>query len=36
MVGNDTVMETVEDRGNEVINQRIDHEIDRLLSKNGG
>lgn len=36
MVGNDTVMQTVEDRVNEVINQRIDHEIDRLLSKNGG
>ena len=36
MVGNDTVMQTVEDRENEEINQRIDHEIDRLLSKNGG
>lgn len=36
MVGNDTVMQTVEDRVNEVTNQRIDHEIDRLLSKNGG
>lgn len=33
MVGNDTVMQTVEDRVNEVINQRIDHEIERLLSK---
>ena len=36
VVGNGTVMQTVEDRVNEVINQRIDHEIDRLLSKNGG
>lgn len=36
MVGNEAVMQTVEDRVNEVINQRIDHEIDRLLSKNGG
>lgn len=33
MVSNDTVMQTVEDRVNEVINQRIDHEIERLLSK---
>jgi hypothetical protein len=36
MVGNDKVMQTVEDRVNEVINQRIDHEIERLLNKNGG
>lgn len=36
MVGNDTVMQTVENRVNEVINQRIDHEIERLLSRNGG
>lgn len=33
MVSNDTVMQTMEDRVNEVINQRIDHEIERLLSK---
>lgn len=33
MVSNNTVMQTVEDRVNEVINQRIDHEIERLLSK---
>ena len=36
MVGNQEVMTTVEDRVNEVINQRIDHEIERLLNKNGG
>lgn len=35
MVGKDTVMQTVEDRVNEVINQRIDHEIERLLSSGG-
>ncbi|MDD3488757.1 MAG: hypothetical protein PHR62_02595 [Paludibacter sp.] len=33
MVGNEKVMQTVEDRVNEVINQRIDHEIERLLNK---
>lgn len=36
MVGNDEVMQTVEERVNEVINQRIDHEIERLLNKGGG
>ena len=36
MVGNQEVMRTVEDRVNEVINQRIDHEIERLLNQNGG
>lgn len=36
MVENAKVMQTVEDRVNEVINQRIDHEIERLLSKSGG
>jgi len=32
MVGNETVMENVEKRVNEVVNQRIDHEIERLLN----
>ena len=36
MVGNEKVMQNVEERVNEVINQRIEHEIERLLSKNGG
>lgn len=36
MVSNAVVLETVEDRVNEVINQRIEHEIERLLSGNGG
>ena len=36
MVGNKKVMESVEDRVSEVINQRINHEIDRLLKQNGG
>lgn len=34
MVGNEEVIQSVEDRVNEVINQRINHEIERLL--NGG
>ncbi len=33
MVSNEKVMQTVEDRVNEVINQRIDHEIERLLNR---
>lgn len=36
MADNAVVLETVEDRVNEVINQRIEHEIERLLSGNGG
>lgn len=36
MAENANVLNVVEDRINEVINQRIDHEIGRLLSKNGG
>ena len=36
MVGNEEVMQSVEDRVAEVINQRIDHEIERLLNRNGG
>lgn len=36
MVGNEKVMQNVEKRVNEVINQRIEHEIERLLSKSGG
>lgn len=36
MVGNEKVMQNVEEQVNEVINQRIGHEIERLLSKNGG
>ncbi len=36
MIENEKVMQTIEDRVNEVINQRIDHEIERLLSKSGG
>lgn len=34
MVGNDEVMSIIENRVNEVINQRIDHEIERLLNQN--
>ena len=34
MVGNDKVMSMVESRVNEVINQRINHEIERLLNQN--
>ena len=34
MVGNDEVMSTIENRVNEVINQRIDYEIERLLNQN--
>lgn len=36
MAENAVVIQTVEDRVNEVINQRIDHEIERLLNGNGG
>lgn len=36
MAENAVVLQSVEDRVNEVINQRIDHEIERLLSGNGG
>ncbi len=36
MADNAVVLQTVEDRVNEVINQRIEHEIERLLSGNGG
>lgn len=36
MAENTVVLQSVEDRVNEVINQRIDHEIERLLSGNGG
>lgn len=36
MIENKEVMQSIEDRVNEVINKRIDHEIERLLSKNGG
>lgn len=36
MAENTVVLQTVEDRVNEVINKRIEHEIERLLSKNGG
>lgn len=36
MIGNEKVMQSVEERVNEVINQRIEHEIERLLSKSGG
>jgi hypothetical protein len=32
MMGNEQVIQAVEDRVNEVINQRIDHEIERLLN----
>lgn len=35
MVGNEKVMQNVEERVNEVINQRIEHEMERLLSKGG-
>lgn len=36
MAENAVVMQTVEDRVNEVINKRVEHEIERLLSGNGG
>lgn len=36
MAENAVVLQSVEDRVNEVINQRIDHETERLLSGNGG
>lgn len=36
MVENEAVMGRIEDKVNEVINKRIDHEIERLLNKNGG
>ena len=36
MAENAVVLQSVEDRVNEVINQRIDHEIERILSGNGG
>lgn len=36
MVENKKVMQSVEKRVNEVINKRIEHEIERLLNKNGG
>ena len=36
MVGNEQSIKTIEDRVREVINNRIDHEIGRLLDKNGG
>lgn len=36
MAENAVVLQSVEDRVNEVVNQRIDHEIERLLSGNGG
>lgn len=36
MAENAVVLQSVEDRVNEVINQRIDHEIERLLNGNGG
>ena len=36
MVGNEEVMQTVEERVREVINNRIDHEIDRLLNQSEG
>lgn len=33
MLGNEKVMQNIEDRVNEVINQRIEHEIERLLNE---
>ena len=36
MLENEVVMGGIESRVNEVINQRIDHEIERLLNQNGG
>lgn len=36
MVENKKVMQSVEKRVNGVINKRIEHEIERLLNKNGG
>lgn len=35
MIGNDKVIQAVEERVNEVINQRIEHEIERLLNQYG-
>ena len=36
MVGNEAVITTVEDRVSEVINKRINHEIERLINGYGG
>ncbi len=36
MVGNEEVMDKIAERVNEVLNDRIEHEIERLLNKYGG
>ena len=36
MIENEEVRQKIEERVNEVLNQRVEHEIERLLSKNGG
>ena len=36
MADNAVVLQTVEERVNEVINKRVEHEIERILSGNGG
>lgn len=36
MVGNERIIEMLEDEAQEVVNQRIEHEINRLLSGYGG
>lgn len=36
MLEDEKVMQSIEDRVNEIINKRIDHEIGRLLDQNGG
>jgi len=36
MIENEEVRLRIEERVNEVLNQRIEHEIERLLNKGGG
>lgn len=36
MVGNEKVIETLEEEAQQLVNQRLEHEIDRLLSGYGG
>lgn len=36
MVGNEKIIETLEEEAQQLVNQRLEHEIDRLLSGYGG
>lgn len=36
MVGNEKVIETLEEEAQQLVNQRLEHEINRLLSGYGG